>query len=78
MEETCGMAIRIDELAPGASTSSMVDDVFFILRKCGMRCLVPQNVQCVAALLATLNELLGGTFKGALQVGVRGGCLGPW
>jgi hypothetical protein len=51
----------------------MVDDVFFIARKVGMRCLVSNNVQCVAALLAQLNELLGATFKAALQVGRRPG-----
>lgn len=39
------MALRIDEVGPGQLTSSLVDDVFFILRKCGMRALASSSAQ---------------------------------
>eukprot|EP00798_Chlamydomonas_sp_ICE-L_P008858 gene8858-3742_t len=45
IDETSGMAVRIDEVIPGSLTSSMVDDVFFILRKCGLRALTSGSVQ---------------------------------
>jgi hypothetical protein len=33
------------QVVPGALTSSMVDDVFFIFRKCSLRCLATNSVQ---------------------------------
>jgi hypothetical protein len=54
---------------PDALTSSMVDDTFYILRKCGSRALATGSVQVVAALLGELNDALAGAYRGALQVG---------
>lgn len=54
---------------PDALTSSMVDDAFYILKKCGSRALATGSVQCVAALLGELNDLLANSYRGALQVG---------
>lgn len=73
MEATAAMAIRIDQMAPDALTSSMVDDAFFILKKCGSRALATGSVQCVAALLGDLNDLLANSYRAALQSRLAGG-----
>jgi len=62
---------------PDALTSSMVDDAFYILKKCGSRALATGSVQCVAALLGELNDLLANSYKVALQVGLDV-CFGGW
>ncbi|GIL67932.1 hypothetical protein Vafri_21202, partial [Volvox africanus] len=67
LDETASMAIRIDEVLLGALTSSMVDDVFFILRKVGLRALAAGQFQATAALLAELNNVLANQFRNALQ-----------
>ncbi|KAG2447879.1 hypothetical protein HYH02_007335 [Chlamydomonas schloesseri] len=67
LDETAGMAIRIDEVLPEQLTSSMVDDVFFILRKVGLRALAAGQFQATAALLAELNNVLANAFRNALQ-----------
>ncbi|EFJ43661.1 component of oligomeric golgi complex 4 [Volvox carteri f. nagariensis] len=68
LDETASMAVRIDEQLSGALTSSMVDDVFFILRKVGLRALAAGQFQATAALLAELNNVLANLFRNALQV----------
>lgn len=45
MEACADTAIRIDEAAAGSLTSSAVDDVFYVLRKCATRALACGNVQ---------------------------------
>ncbi|GIL67931.1 hypothetical protein Vafri_21202 [Volvox africanus] len=45
----------------------MVDDVFFILRKVGLRALAAGQFQATAALLAELNNVLANQFRNALQ-----------
>ncbi|GFR44917.1 hypothetical protein Agub_g6002, partial [Astrephomene gubernaculifera] len=67
LDETAAMAVRIDEVLPGALTSSMVDDVFYILRKVGLRALAAGQFQAAAALLAELNNVLANSFRNALQ-----------
>ncbi|KAL6746871.1 component of oligomeric golgi complex 4 [Haematococcus lacustris] len=74
MNDTVAMAIRIDEVVPGSSTSSMVDDVFFILRKCGVRALASGNVQVISALLMELNNVLANHLQHALAARLA---LGP-
>lgn len=73
LDETAGMAIRIDEVLPNALTSSMVDDVFYILRKVGLRALAAGQFQASAALLAELNNVLANAFKNALQAKLSAG-----
>lgn len=34
MEESVGKAVNLDMVEPGQHTSSMVDDTFFIIKKC--------------------------------------------
>jgi hypothetical protein len=51
----------------------MVDDVFFILKKCGSRALATQNIHCVCAVLGQLNDLAANKFKAAATVRLAGG-----
>ena len=67
LDENVGKAIRINEWAGGALTTSMVDDVFFILQKCGRRALATGSVQCVCAVLGQLNNLLAHDLRAALD-----------
>ena len=67
LDENVGKAIRINEWAGGALTTSMVDDVFFILLKCGRRALATGSVQCVCAVLGQLNNLLAHDLRAALD-----------
>uniref|UniRef100_A0A7S3RBF0 Conserved oligomeric Golgi complex subunit 4 n=1 Tax=Dunaliella tertiolecta TaxID=3047 RepID=A0A7S3RBF0_DUNTE len=67
MEETANMAISIDELIPGSLTSSMVDDVFFIFRKCALRALTTSSVQVISAMLMELNNVLANSLRNALS-----------
>lgn len=60
-------AIDIDEYTPGAPLTSMVDDVFFIVQKCGRRALATGNVQCACAVLGAGNGLLGTDVTAALD-----------
>lgn len=59
--------------SPGSLTSSLVDDVFFILKKCGARALSTGSVQCAAALLGEVNDLLANQLRGALAGRLAGG-----
>ncbi|KAK9819498.1 hypothetical protein WJX81_007056 [Elliptochloris bilobata] len=67
LDENVGKAIRINEWSGGALTTSMVDDVFFILQKCGRRALATGSVQCVCAVLGQLNNLLAHNLRAALD-----------
>ena len=61
------------QASPGSITSSLVDDVFFILRKCGLRAIASGSVQCCAALLGELNNLVANTLRDALTAKLAGG-----
>lgn len=60
-------AVDIDDWTPGAPLTSMVDDVFFIVQKCGRRALATGNVQCACAVLTAGNGLLATDLKLALD-----------
>jgi hypothetical protein len=72
MVENVNKAIRIDEHAPGALTSSMVDDVFYILLKCGRRAGAAGSVQCCCAVLNHVANLLSNEYREALAAKLRG------
>jgi hypothetical protein len=72
MAENISKAIRIDELVPGALTSSLVDDCFFILLKCGRRSGAAGSVQCTCAVLNHVAALLAGDVADALQAKLKG------
>eukprot|EP00878_Enallax_costatus_P016453 GHUV01017258.1.p1 GENE.GHUV01017258.1~~GHUV01017258.1.p1 ORF type:complete len:570 (+),score=170.72 GHUV01017258.1:179-1888(+) len=73
LEDTTDMAIRIDEIVSGSLTSSMVDDVFFILKKCGSRALATHSIHCACAVLGQLNDLMANKFKAAVVAELAGG-----
>ncbi len=51
----------------GLLTASQVDDVFFILKKCGLRALSAASAPCACSLLAELNNILANSLRGALS-----------
>lgn len=54
-------AIRLDEVAEGSLTSSMVDDVFFVLLKAGRRAMGTGKAPSVRALaMPQFRAFLGG------------------
>ncbi|QDZ22070.1 subunit 4 of oligomeric Golgi complex [Chloropicon primus] len=67
MERTIQMAIQMDECVDGALTSSLVEDAFFILQKCGRRGMATGNVQCVCSVLNNINNHLCNAFLSALR-----------
>ena len=75
MEQNVTKALDIREYVEGALITSAVDDVFFILQKCGRRALATGNVACVCAVLGQLNNLLTSAFypqvQAKLNVGVK-------
>ena len=72
MAENVSKAIRIDELVPGQLTSSLVDDCFFILLKCGRRSGAACSVQCTCAVLNHVTSLLAGDVSDALLAKLKG------
>eukprot|EP00897_Mesotaenium_endlicherianum_P006163 jgi/Mesen1/5575/ME000281S04641 len=64
-------AIKIDEAPPDALTSSMVDDVFYILQSCARRAVDTCRVQAVLASLHCANNALNNEFREALQRRLR-------
>jgi hypothetical protein len=67
LEENVEKAIAIDEWSEDALTTSMVDDVFFILQKCGRRALATGSLQCLCAVLGQVNNLLSNSLRAALE-----------
>ena len=77
LEENVEKAIAIDEWSPDALTTSMVDDVFFILQKCGGRALAIGSLQCLCAILGQLNTLLRDSLRSALEYKWKVGRAAP-
>lgn len=67
LEENVAKAISIDEFSGDSLTTSLVDDVFFILQKVGRRSLATASVQCICAVLTQLNSLLASDLRLALD-----------
>ena len=67
MDRNVKTAIAIDEWTPGAPITSMVDDVFFIVQKCGRRAISTGNVQSGCAVLGQVNSLLTGELRSSLD-----------
>ncbi|KAK9828174.1 hypothetical protein WJX74_001770 [Apatococcus lobatus] len=63
LEQNVAKAISIDEFTGDALTTSLVDDVFFILQKVGRRSLATASVQCICAVLTQLNSLLASDLR---------------
>lgn len=66
-EQSVDKAISIDEWTGETLSSSMVDDVFYILRMCCYRALDTVNLQALTAVLGQLNSLLANNLAQALE-----------
>ncbi|XP_067007439.2 conserved oligomeric Golgi complex subunit 4 isoform X2 [Anabrus simplex] len=73
MEESVKKAVTMDTLDEGSPTSSMVDDVFFIVRKCIRRAGSSSSVDGVCAVLNNACGLLEMDYCGVLRQQLRQG-----
>eukprot|EP01026_Neomeris_dumetosa_P040603 TRINITY_DN3354_c0_g2_i1.p1 TRINITY_DN3354_c0_g2~~TRINITY_DN3354_c0_g2_i1.p1 ORF type:complete len:633 (+),score=105.29 TRINITY_DN3354_c0_g2_i1:50-1948(+) len=71
LDESVRKAISINEVVEESLTSSMVEDTFYILKTAGMRTLAVQDVQCAAAIITQLNNVLANTYMQALVSGLQ-------
>ncbi|XP_020807314.1 conserved oligomeric Golgi complex subunit 4 [Drosophila serrata] len=73
MEESVLKAIGLDAYEPGQQCSSMVDDVFFILRKSIRRALTTQSINGTCAVINNVAACLDGDFVAALKAPLKNG-----
>ncbi|KAK2649949.1 hypothetical protein Ddye_017438 [Dipteronia dyeriana] len=76
MVENVRKAIRIDEHVPDSLTTSMVDDVFYVLQSCLRRSISTSNISSVIAVLSGASSLLSNEYQEALQQKMREPNLG--
>ena len=76
MVENVRKAIRIDELVRDGLTTSMVDDVFYVLQSCIRRAISTSNISSVIAVLSGASSLLSNEYQEALQQKIREPNLG--
>ncbi|KAI9076792.1 hypothetical protein K1719_041208 [Acacia pycnantha] len=76
MVENVRKAIRIDEQVPDSLTTSMVDDVFYVLQSCLRRAISTSNINSVVAVLSGASSLLSNEYHDALQHKMREPNLG--
>lgn len=76
MVENVRKAISIDEHVPDSLTTSMVDDVFYVLQSCCRRSISTSNINSVIAVLSSAVSLLGNEYNEALQNKMRETNLG--
>lgn len=73
MEESVLKAISLDTYETGQQYSSMVDDVFFIMRKCIRRSISTQCFDGVCAVINNAASCLDHDFLNALRTTLKGG-----
>ncbi|XP_078439743.1 conserved oligomeric Golgi complex subunit 4 [Wolffia australiana] len=71
MVENVRKAIRIDEHVPDSLTTSLVDDVFYVLQSCCHRAISTVNINSVFPILSCAMNLLGNEYHDALQQKMR-------
>ncbi|KAI4355311.1 hypothetical protein L6164_004097 [Bauhinia variegata] len=76
MVENVRKAISIDEHVPDSLTTSMVDDVFYVLQSCLRRAISTSNISSVIAILSGAGSLLSNEYQEALQQKIREPNLG--
>lgn len=76
MVENVRKAIKIDEPVPDSLTTSMVDDVFYVLQSCCRRAISTSNINSVLAVLSGAINLLSNEYQEALQQKMREPNLG--
>ncbi|SPP81705.1 conserved oligomeric Golgi complex subunit 4 [Drosophila guanche] len=73
MEESVLKAIGLDKYEAGQQCSSIVDDVFFILRKSIRRALTTQSINGTCAVINNVAACLDGDFIAALKTPLKSG-----
>ncbi|XP_052232014.1 conserved oligomeric Golgi complex subunit 4-like isoform X2 [Dreissena polymorpha] len=73
MREMVLKAVALDSIEPGTPTSSMVDDSFFIVKKCVRRAMSSSSVDGVCAMLNHACTILEQDFREVLYSRVRAG-----
>ncbi|EDW87946.1 conserved oligomeric Golgi complex subunit 4 [Drosophila yakuba] len=73
MEESVLKAIGLDTYESGQQCSSMVDDIFFILRKSIRRALTTQSINGTCAVINNVAACLDGDFVSALKAPLKTG-----
>ncbi|XP_063703131.1 conserved oligomeric Golgi complex subunit 4 [Culicoides brevitarsis] len=73
MEESVLKAISLDSYEAGQQNSSMIDDVFFIVRKCIRRSIGTQSFDGVCAVINNAASCLDQDFLNALRVPLKAG-----
>lgn len=73
MEESVIKAIALDSYEPGQLCSSMVDDVFFIVRKCIRRSIGTQSMDGICAVINNGGTCLEQEFLNALKAPLKAG-----
>ncbi|KAJ7963416.1 Conserved oligomeric Golgi complex, subunit 4 [Quillaja saponaria] len=63
MVENVRKAIGIDEQVPDSLTTSMVDDVFYVLQSCLRRSMSTSNISSVIAVLSCASSLLSNEYQ---------------
>ncbi|NXJ10091.1 COG4 protein, partial [Odontophorus gujanensis] len=66
MRETVNKAVAMDTYEKGQLTSSMVDDVFYIVKKCIGRALSSSNIDCLCAMINHSTTELESDFREVL------------
>ncbi|EOA29974.1 hypothetical protein CARUB_v10013080mg [Capsella rubella] len=67
MVESVRLAIRIDMKIPDSLITSMVGDVFYLLKTSLLRAISTSNIRCVLSILSYAASLLGNDYHDALQ-----------
>jgi len=73
MSENVKLAISLDSSEQDQLTTSMLDDVFFIVKKCVGRAVSSQNVDCICAVLNNACTLLESDFLKIFQETIKAG-----
>jgi len=73
MRESVSKAIQMDSCESGSLTTSMTDDVFFILKQCIKRSMTSSSIDCVCAMLNHAISALDLNFRDALISQIKAG-----
>uniref|UniRef100_A0A3Q3MTN4 Conserved oligomeric Golgi complex subunit 4 n=1 Tax=Mastacembelus armatus TaxID=205130 RepID=A0A3Q3MTN4_9TELE len=73
MRESVNKAVAMDTYEKGQLTSSMVDDCFYIVKKCISRALSSSSIDCLCAMINHANSVLDSDFREVLYNKLRQG-----
>ncbi|KAM6942775.1 conserved oligomeric Golgi complex subunit 4 [Xenentodon cancila] len=73
MRESVNKAVAMDTYEKGQLTSSMVDDCFYIVKKCISRALSSSSIDCLCAMINHANSVLESDFREVLCNKLRQG-----